>query len=116
MPTPHSCARPRQLRWPRPGRTRPAHIHFLIVGEGKRTLTTQVNIPGDTFIDDDFAFATRDGLIVELQRNTPPAGFESLGVDQPFTLVDFDFVLQDAQSEDESAPLARMERITTATA
>lgn len=95
---------------------RPAHIHFLIVGEGKRTLTTQVNIPGDTFIDDDFAFATRDGLIVELQRNTPPAGFESLGIDRPFTLVEFDFVLQDALSQEESAPLARMERATAASA
>lgn len=41
---------------------------------GLRTLTTQVNIPGDTYIDDDIAFATRDGLIVELEPDTAPAG------------------------------------------
>ncbi len=89
---------------------RPAHIHFLVAAAGQRTLTTQVNIPGDSFIDDDFAFATRDGLIVELERNTPPAGYESLGVNAPFTRVHFDFTLQPAVDDDESAPQARMAR------
>ena len=87
---------------------RPAHIHFLVAGPGKRTLTTQVNIPGDTFIDDDFAFATRDGLILKLERNTPPEGYESLGVDAPFTHVHFDFVMQPAKDDVESAPQARL--------
>lgn len=89
---------------------RPAHIHFLVAAPGLRTLTTQVNIPGDTFIDDDFAFATRDGLVVELERDTPPAGYESLGISAPFTRVRFDFVLQPAASEQESAPQSRLAR------
>ena len=93
---------------------RPAHIHFLLAGEGVRTLTTQVNIPGDTFIDDDFAFATRDGLIVELEKNVAPAGYESLGVQQPFTRVRFDFVLQGAQDESETAVQSRYERVAAA--
>jgi len=87
---------------------RPAHIHFLVAAPGQRTLTTQVNVPGDSFIDDDFAFATRDGLILELQPNTPPAGYESLGVTAPFTRVPFDFVMQPAIDEAESAPTARL--------
>jgi catechol 1,2-dioxygenase len=87
---------------------RPAHIHFLVAGAGKRTLTTQVNIPGDTFIDDDFAFATRDGLILKLEKNTPPAGYESLAVAAPFTRVHFDFVMQPAKDDIESAPQARL--------
>lgn len=90
---------------------RPAHIHFLVVAPGKRTLTTQVNIPGDTYIDDDFAFATRDGLVVELERDVAPAGYESLGITQPFVRSRFDFVLQNAASEDEALPLTRMERV-----
>jgi catechol 1,2-dioxygenase len=90
---------------------RPAHIHFLIAAPGQRLLTTQVNIPGDTFIDDDFAFATRDGLVVKLEPGTAPAGYESLGVNAPFTRVQFDFHLQRALSEDESKPLARMARV-----
>jgi len=90
---------------------RPAHIHFLVTAPGMRTLTTQVNIPGDTYIDDDFAFATRDGLIVGLERNVPAAGYESLGIKEPFTRSVFNFVLPKAASEDEALPLTRMERV-----
>ncbi|MEJ8823301.1 dioxygenase [Variovorax humicola] len=89
---------------------RPAHIHFLVVAPGLRTLTTQVNVPGDSFIDDDFAFATRDGLILKLERNTPPKGYESLGVTTQFTRVPFDFVMQPAADESEADPLARVAR------
>ena len=91
---------------------RPAHIHFLVVAPGLRTLTTQVNIPGDTYIDDDFAFATRDGLIVELEQGVAPAGYESLGIDAPFTRSRFDFVLQKASNDSEASPAARMARVT----
>jgi catechol 1,2-dioxygenase len=87
---------------------RPAHIHFLVVAPGLRTLTTQVNIPGDTFIDDDFAFATRDGLILELEKNVAPAGYEWLGVTAPFTRTRFDFVMQKAIDKSESSPQARI--------
>lgn len=89
---------------------RPAHIHFLVAAPGLRTLTTQVNVPGDSFIDDDFAFATRDGLILELEKNTPAKGYESLGVKEPFTRVPFDFVMQPAADESEAAPQARVAR------
>ncbi|KRC36089.1 dioxygenase [Acidovorax sp. Root219] len=90
---------------------RPAHIHFLVAAPGMRTLTTQVNIPGDSYIDDDFAFATRDGLIVSLERNVAPKGYESLGITAPFTRSVFNFVLPRAASEDEALPLTRMERV-----
>lgn len=89
---------------------RPAHIHFLVVAPGLRTLTTQVNVPGDSFIDDDFAFATRDGLILQLEKNTPAKGYESLGIREPFTHVPFDFVMQPAVDESEASPQARVAR------
>ncbi len=92
---------------------RPAHIHFLVAAPGMRTLTTQVNIPGDTYIDDDFAFATRDGLIVALEKNVAPAGYESLGISAPFTRTKFNFVMQNAANADEALPLTRMERVST---
>jgi Dioxygenase len=38
-----------------------------------RKLTTQVNIDGDEYLHDDFAFATRDGLIPEVRRSADPA-------------------------------------------
>jgi catechol 1,2-dioxygenase len=91
---------------------RPAHIHYLVVAPGLRTLTTQINIPGDTYIDDDFAFATRDGLIVSLEKNVEPVGYESLGISKPFTRSRFNLVMQKALSSDESSPAARMARVT----
>lgn len=92
---------------------RPAHIHFLISAPGSRTLTTQVNIPGDTYLDDDFAFATRDGLVVALEEAQEATGYESLGIAAPFTLVRFDFRLQPAAGPDDSRHLGRMERASS---
>ena len=38
---------------------RPAHIHFFVSAHRlPRTLTTQINIQGDKYIYEDFAFAT----------------------------------------------------------
>ncbi len=93
---------------------RPAHIHFLISHPGVRTLTTQVNIPGDTYIDDDFAFATRDGLVVAMEKAVSPAGYESLGISGPFTRIRFDFVLQPAHDAKESLHLNRVAKALAA--
>ena len=49
---------------------RPAHIHFFVSAPGYRKLTTQINIDGDPYLWDDFAFATRDGLVPELDRKS----------------------------------------------
>ena len=37
-----------------------------------RLLTTQINIAGHTYIGDDAAFATRDGLIVDVVKVALP--------------------------------------------
>jgi len=42
---------------------RPAHVHFFVEAPGYRTLTTQINFGDDPFAADDFAFATREGLL-----------------------------------------------------
>ncbi len=47
---------------------RPAHVHFFVRAPGQRALTTQVNIADDPLVNDDFAFATRDGLIPPITR------------------------------------------------
>ena len=49
---------------------RPAHIHFFVSAPSYRKLTTQINIDGDEYLHDDFAFATRDGLIPAVRRST----------------------------------------------
>ena len=45
---------------------RPAHIHFFASADGHRKLTTQINIDGDEYLWDDFAFASREGLVPEV--------------------------------------------------
>lgn len=90
---------------------RPAHIHFLVSADGMRALTTQVNIPGDTYIDDDFAFATRDGLVVTLERSDSATGYESLQMNAPFTRIKFDFSLQPALAAEETRHLGRYEKV-----
>ena len=74
---------------------RPAHIHFFVEAPDFRRLTTQINIAGDKYLYEDFAFATRDELIVEPHRQeAPKAGSSSGGPDGPFSTLSFDFVLQ----------------------
>jgi catechol 1,2-dioxygenase len=72
---------------------RPAHIHFFISAPLHRRLTTQINIQGDPYLHDDYAFATRDGLYPEVRRTTDPAKIQAHGLDAPYAEIDFDFVL-----------------------
>jgi catechol 1,2-dioxygenase len=71
---------------------RPAHIHFFVSAPGHRKLTTQINIDGDPYLWDDFAFATRDGLVPELKHGGAGDG-KQYGVSGEFALIDFDFTL-----------------------
>lgn len=72
---------------------RPAHIHFFVVAEGYRKLATQINIDGDEYLHDDFAFATRDGLIPEVRRVEDAARVRAKGLNAPYAEITFDFVL-----------------------
>jgi len=95
---------------------RPAHVHFLISAPGQRTLTTQINLPGDPFLHDDFAYATRDDLVVELKPAEAPQQYASLGMEGPFKVARFDVTLQSARNEDEARHLGRAERVAPAAA
>lgn len=86
---------------------RPAHIHFFVTAPGYRTLTTQINIKGDPYTYDDFAFATREGLIPEVTRHTDPEALLEKGVNHPFAEIAFDFTLPHAL---EGVPNALIER------
>lgn len=86
---------------------RPAHIHFFISAPGFRKLTTQINIDGDPYLWDDFAFATRDGLVPELKKAEGDAG-KPYGVEGKFALIDFDFTLF---KERDNVPATEVERL-----
>ena len=86
---------------------RPAHIHFFISAPEHKHLTTQINLAGDEYTYDDFAFATRDELVVEPRRVTQSAEAAQHGESGPVTEVEFNFQLV---STDKSELQSRHER------
>jgi catechol 1,2-dioxygenase len=72
---------------------RPAHIHFFVSAPGHRKLTTQINIDGDEYLWDDFAFASREGLVPPVNRIADPAEIDAKRLNKPFASIDFDFHL-----------------------
>lgn len=72
---------------------RPAHIHFFVSGDGHRKLTTQINIAGDPLVNDDFAYATRDGLVPDLIERTDEASMKANNLRGPFAEIIFDLHL-----------------------
>ncbi|MDB4512115.1 catechol 1,2-dioxygenase [Arenicella sp.] len=69
---------------------RPAHVHFFASAPGHSHLTTQINIAGDPFTYDDFAFATRDELVAQAKDVDGVANIE------------FDLVLAPATDEEDT--------------
>ena len=86
---------------------RPAHIHFFVSAPGHRKLTTQINIDGDEYLWDDFAFASREGLVPAIVRIDDPARIDALRLDKPFASIDFDFHLY---RDTDAAPSTIVER------
>jgi len=72
---------------------RPAHIHFFVAADAHRKLTTQVNIAGDPLVNDDFAYATRDGLVPEIVERSDADAIQSMGLEDAFAEIRFDFHL-----------------------
>lgn len=72
---------------------RPAHIHFFVTADGHRKLTTQINIDGDPLVYDDFAYATREGLVPPLVERSDAASIQANGLNGPFAEIVFDIKL-----------------------
>ncbi|NUA28389.1 catechol 1,2-dioxygenase [Cupriavidus basilensis] len=90
---------------------RPAHIHFFVSAPGHRKLTTQINIDGDEYLWDDFAFASREGLVPALRHVESPRALAEHGLDKPFASIDFDFRLY---ADCAAAPAPEVERTRAA--
>lgn len=86
---------------------RPAHIHFFVTAQGNRKLTTQINIDGDAYLWDDFAFASREGLVPAINHISDAGEIAQRGLDKPFASIDFDFHLL---AEKSNLPAAEVER------
>ncbi|MCU1752273.1 catechol 1,2-dioxygenase [Pseudomonas sp. 6D_7.1_Bac1] len=80
---------------------RPAHIHFFISADDHRHLTTQINLDGDKYLHDDFAYATRDELIAKITFSDDQRRAREHGVSGRFAEIEFDFTLQSSAQPDE---------------
>ncbi|AMP37697.1 MULTISPECIES: catechol 1,2-dioxygenase [Ralstonia solanacearum species complex] len=86
---------------------RPAHIHFFVCAPGHRKLTTQINIDGDEYLWDDFAFASREGLVPTIQRIGDAKALAEKGLAKPYASIDFDFRLYAERTGTPAAEVAR---------
>lgn len=86
---------------------RPAHIHFFVSAPGQRKLTTQINIDGDEYLWDDFAFASREGLVPPVTRISDPAQLDAKRLSAPFASIDFDFRMY---RDTDAAPSSEVQR------
>ena len=77
---------------------RAAHLHFMVMADGFRTLVTHIFVRGDELLDHDSVFGVRDSLVMDFQLQ--PAGTRApdgrdLG-DRAWSRVRFDIVLAPA--------------------
>ena len=72
---------------------RPSHVHYFVSAPGYRKLTTQFNIEGDQYLWDDFAFATREGLVATAKDVTNEAEIAHRGLDKVFKHIQFNVEL-----------------------
>lgn len=73
---------------------RPAHIHIAINHPALRErYVTQLYFASDPYRDYDVGAAVREDLVSSPVLHDDPAEIEAAGFDQPYSTVDFDFVL-----------------------
>lgn len=80
---------------------RPAHVHFFVSAPGFKHLTTQINLNGDAYLWDDFAFATREELIADPIKITDDKLAQQRDIHAPHTEVSFNFALANASDCEE---------------
>ncbi|NIF35480.1 catechol 1,2-dioxygenase [Enterobacter sp. Tr-810] len=82
---------------------RPAHVHFFVSAPGFKHLTTQINLNGDQYLWDDFAFATREELIADPVKITDGTLARERDINVPHTEVSFNFSLVKAAENTEES-------------
>jgi catechol 1,2-dioxygenase len=75
---------------------RPAHIHFRLSHPGFQTLTTQLFVANDPWIDSDVVGAVKAPLVIDFVHHDDPAEIQARGLKQPFRIAHYDFVLPSA--------------------
>lgn len=72
---------------------RPAHIHFIVSAPGYEPVTTHVFVRGGEYLESDAVFGVKESLIIDFARHDDPEQAKALGVANPFSSAEHDFVL-----------------------
>lgn len=72
---------------------RPAHIHFKVMGEGFKPITTQLFIPDDPWIDSDSIGAVKESLILKFEQCDDKKEILDRDINKPFFKTNYDFIL-----------------------
>lgn len=86
---------------------RPAHIHFFVSADGYRQLTTQINLAGEEYLHDDFAYATRDDLIASAEPRSEAVEVHGHTILAPHAEMEFNFMLTDGKGEPSAIDVER---------
>ncbi len=73
---------------------RPAHLHVRIEAPDYETLTTELFIDGDTYLDDDAVFGVKDSLVLKWEANDSQTEAQKVGIWAPFYDIEQDIVLE----------------------
>ena len=85
---------------------RPAHLHMKVECQGHRTLTTQLFVKNDPWIDSDVVVgAVKKSLIVDPVGHDDPAEMAQKNMPEPYYTLSYDFVLEPSVAE--TAPETR---------
>jgi hydroxyquinol 1,2-dioxygenase len=77
---------------------RPAHVHFRVSAPGFATLTTHVFAAGDPHLGSDAVFGEKDSLVRAFARHDPGLAPDGSVLGTAFSTMEFDFVLDAADS------------------
>jgi hydroxyquinol 1,2-dioxygenase len=72
------------------------HVHIEVAGY--ETLTTELFIDGDEYLDDGAVFGVKDSLVLERELNDSAEEAEKVGIWAPFCDIENDIVLYPAAS------------------
>jgi hydroxyquinol 1,2-dioxygenase len=73
---------------------RPAHVHFMLMAEGRETLVTQVFAEGDPYLDSDAVFGVKDSLVAEYRPMPPGEAPDGHRMTTPYRYLHYDFGLK----------------------
>jgi hypothetical protein len=61
--------------------------------------TTQIYFEGGEWVDDDCVGGVKDDLMAKLEKHDDPSDYRQRGLDEPYYIVNYDFVLVPAREE-----------------